>query len=204
MSVYAVIDTNVIISSLLTHNQKSPTRIVLDMVREGRIVPMVNSDITEEYLEVLSRSKFHFSSCDVSEIMGVFSDRGENFVPDSLRGEFVDLNDVIFYETYLLKDGAYLVTGNLKHFPVEPRIIPPVDMVRILHLSEGSTGYILSEATCPYISHHRQAKIQRAWEAVERMRASALANGISDMTMEEIDEEIRQYREERRANIRPA
>ena len=66
MSVYAVIDTNVIISSLLTHNQKSPTRIVLDMVREGRIVPMVNSDITEEYLEVLSRSKFHFSSCDVS------------------------------------------------------------------------------------------------------------------------------------------
>ena len=204
MSVYAVIDTNVIISSLLTHNQKSPTRIVLDMVREGRIVPMVNSDITEEYLEVLSRSKFHFSSCDVSEIMGVFSDRGEIFVPDSLRGEFVDLNDVIFYETYLLKDGAYLVTGNLKHFPVEPRIIPPVDMVGILHLSEGSTGYILSEATCPYISHHRQAKLQRAWEAVERMRASALANGISDMTMEEIDEEIRQYREERRANIRPA
>ena len=204
MSVYAVIDTNVIISSLLTHNQKSPTRIVLDMVREGRIVPMVNSDITEEYREVLSRSKFHFSSCDVSEIMGVFSDRGENFVPDSLRGEFVDLNDVIFYETYLLKDGAYLVTGNLKHFPVEPRIIPPVDMVGILHLSEGSTGYILSEATCPYISHHRQAKLQRAWEAVERMRASALANGISDMTMEEIDEEIRQYREERRANIRPA
>ena len=204
MSVYAVIDTNVIISSLLTHNQKSPTRIVLDMVREGRIVPMVNSDITEEYLEVLSRSKFHFSICDVSEIMGVFSDRGENFVPDSLRGEFVDLNDVIFYETYLLKDGAYLVTGNLKHFPVEPRIIPPVDMVRILHLSEGNTGYILSEATSPYISHHRQAKIQRAWEAVERMRASALANGISDMTMEEIDEEIRQYREERRANIRPA
>ena len=204
MSVYAVIDTNVIISSLLTHNQKSPTRIVLDMVREGRIVPMVNSDITEEYLEVSSRSKFHFSSCDVSEIMGVFSDRGEIFVPDSLRGEFVDLNDVIFYETYLLKDGAYLVTGNLKHFPVEPRIIPPVDMVGILHLSEGSTGYILSEATSPYICHQRQAKLQRAWEAVERMRASALANGISDMTMEEIDEEIRQYREERRANIRPA
>ena len=49
------------------------------------------------------------------------------------------------------------------------------------------------------VESERQAKIQRAWEAVERMRASALANGISDMTMEEIDEEIRQYREERRA-----
>ena len=31
------------------------------------------------------------------------------------------------------------------------------------------------------------------------MRASALANGLADMSMEEIDEEIRQYREERQA-----
>jgi hypothetical protein len=30
------------------------------------------------------------------------------------------------------------------------------------------------------------------------MRASAVANGIADMSMEEIDEEIRQYREEKR------
>ena len=42
------------------------------------------------------------------------------------------------------------------------------------------------------------ARLERAWKAVERMRASALENGISDMSMEEIDEEIRQYREERR------
>ena len=32
---------------------------------------------------------------------------------------------------------------------------------------------------------------QRAWEAIERMRASAAANDIADMSMEEIDEEIR-------------
>ena len=44
-----------------------------------------------------------------------------------------------------------------------------------------------------------QAKLQRAWEAMERMRASAAANGIADMSMEEIDEEIRKYREERKA-----
>ena len=31
------------------------------------------------------------------------------------------------------------------------------------------------------------------------MRASAVANGITDMSMEEIDEEIRLCREERRA-----
>ena len=31
------------------------------------------------------------------------------------------------------------------------------------------------------------------------MRASAVANGVADMPMEEIDEEIRKYREERKA-----
>ena len=59
---------------------------------------------------------------------------------------------------------------------------------------------VIKQERLPFdVESERQAKLQRAWEAVERMRASALANGISDMTMEEIDEEIRQYREERRA-----
>ena len=59
---------------------------------------------------------------------------------------------------------------------------------------------VIKQERLPFdVESERQAKLQRAWEAVERMRASALANGISDMTMEEIDEEIRQYREEHRA-----
>ena len=41
------------------------------------------------------------------------------------------------------------------------------------------------------VESENQAKLQRAWEAMERMRASAVANGIADMSMEEIDEEIK-------------
>ena len=48
MKVYAVIDTNVIISSMLTHNTASPTKIVMAYVRDGVIVPMINDDILEE------------------------------------------------------------------------------------------------------------------------------------------------------------
>ena len=44
------------------------------------------------------------------------------------------------------------------------------------------------------IQLENQAKLQRAWEAMERMRASAVANGVADMPMEEIDEEIRDAR----------
>ena len=59
---------------------------------------------------------------------------------------------------------------------------------------------VIKQERLPFdVESERLARLERAWEAVERMRASAVANGISDMSMEEIDEEIRQYREERRA-----
>ena len=59
---------------------------------------------------------------------------------------------------------------------------------------------VIKQERIPFdVESDNQTKLQRAWQAIERMRASALANGIADMPMEEIDEEIRKYREERRA-----
>ena len=59
---------------------------------------------------------------------------------------------------------------------------------------------VIKQERIPFdVESEKQAKLQRAWEAIERMRTSASANGIADMSMEEIDEEIRLCREERRA-----
>ena len=59
---------------------------------------------------------------------------------------------------------------------------------------------VIKQERIPFeVESEKQAKLQRAWEAIERMRASAIENGIADMSMEEIDEEIRLCREERRA-----
>jgi addiction module RelB/DinJ family antitoxin len=59
---------------------------------------------------------------------------------------------------------------------------------------------VIKQERLPFdVESERLARLERAWEAVERMRASAVANGVSDMSMEEIDEEIRQYREDGRA-----
>ena len=193
MKVYAVIDTNVIISSMLTHNTASPTKIVMAYVRDGVIVPMINDDILEEYADVLTRTKFSFAHEAVSEMLKLFNVRGNVSLPECLTWDFIDPNDVIFYETYHTRDDAYLVTGNMRHFPSEPRIVTPADMISIMQVS----GRMLSETSCEYISDSKREQLQRAWDAVERMRASALANGLADMSMEEIDEEIRQYREEK-------
>jgi len=45
MKIYAVLDTNVIVSSMLTRNQFSPTRLIMTMVRDGGVIPMINDDI---------------------------------------------------------------------------------------------------------------------------------------------------------------
>lgn len=43
----------------------------------------------------------------------------------------------------------------------------------------------------------RHVSVQEALAAVEKLRAEAAANGIADMTMDEIDAEIAAWRKER-------
>ena len=63
MVFYAVIDTNVVVSSLLKRDS-IPAKI-LDLVISGIIVPLFNEEILSEYAEVLSRKEFGFSICFV-------------------------------------------------------------------------------------------------------------------------------------------
>jgi hypothetical protein len=35
-----------------------------------------------------------------------------------------------------MKDDAYLVTGNKKHFPQKPIVVTPAEMLKILRVSE--------------------------------------------------------------------
>ena len=52
MKIYAVIDTNVIISALLSRHQDSATVKVLDYLYDRTIVPVYNDEILEEYGEL--------------------------------------------------------------------------------------------------------------------------------------------------------
>ena len=61
---------------------------------------------------------------------------------------------------------------------------------------------VIKQERIPFdVESENQAKLQRAWEAIERMRESAVANGIADMPMEEIDEEIKAARLCKRSKI---
>ena len=52
--VYAVIDTNIIVSSFITKNPSSATRRVINSMLSGKIKPLYNDDILAEYYDILS------------------------------------------------------------------------------------------------------------------------------------------------------
>ena len=68
MTYYAVIDTNVFISALLSKNSDAATVKVLQAIFDGRIVPLYHNEILTEYDEVLHREKFHFKEKPIQMI----------------------------------------------------------------------------------------------------------------------------------------
>lgn len=114
-NVFAVIDTNVLVSALITSNPESPPLAVLTNVYAGTIIPVFNDEILEEYRNVLSREKFHLDQFDIEEALEVFIQYGLNI------------------ERTEVKDEAYLVTGNIKHFPKKPFVVTPREMLDILN-----------------------------------------------------------------------
>lgn len=133
MKYYAVIDTNVIVSAFLKSNSVPDT--LLDLAFAGVIIPLLNDEIVTEYKEVLSRDKFGFNNEIVSDFINEFSCIGLYIEPERLDIELPDVKDKVFYEIVMekrKKDDAYLVTGNIKHFPNETFIVTPREMLEII------------------------------------------------------------------------
>ena len=133
MTYYAVLDTNVLVSALLK-NGSVPWQVAEEALH-GDIIPVLNEDILIEYEDVLNRPKFKFEKRAVDVFLNdikkraVYAEAGliEDLVPDS--------KDVVFYAVLMEKrkeEEAYLVTGNLKHYPVKTYVVTPKEMLDIL------------------------------------------------------------------------
>ena len=130
---FAVIDTNVLVSALISNKSTTPPLVVLAHIYSGDITPVFNDEIIQEYRDVLSRQKFHLDSTDIDNAMRVFLDYGLNLNRTKVDDEsFSDPKDIVFYEVKMSKEEAFLVTGNIKHFPRKPFVVTPREMVEIL------------------------------------------------------------------------
>jgi predicted nucleic acid-binding protein len=103
-------------------------------------IPLLNDEILAEYQEVLRRPKFNFATQPVRVLLegiierGIFLDAGpiEEMIPDQ--------KDVVFYRVVMegRKENkeAYLVTGNIKHFPEKTYVVTPREMLEIMNKNE--------------------------------------------------------------------
>lgn len=133
MKYYAVIDTNVLVSALLKWD--SVPGNVLQFTITGVVTPVLNEDILREYREVLLRKKFHFPEIVVDAILDNLAAQAVFINEEKLDVNLPDPKDVVFYEVVMEErknQDAFLVTGNLKHFPVDRFIVTPRQFLDIL------------------------------------------------------------------------
>ncbi len=132
-----VLDTNVIVSAGIKPGSV-PATLIMEWVLDGQIQVVTSPWIVEEYREVAQRAKFrrygfppHWLEFLIDESLRL---------PDPaawpLRGP--DPKDMSFL-SLAHESGAWLVTGNLKHFPETLRgdveVLSPRDY--LTHLTAG-------------------------------------------------------------------
>lgn len=134
MKCCAVIDTNVLLSALLSKREDAATVQVIRALFRGEFTPLYHRDILEEYEEVLHRPKFHLTEDVIQTVLSAVKQHGIEIFPQPTGEILIDMDDLIFYEVAMEKrdDGAYLVTGNQKHYPVRDFIVTPSEMMEIL------------------------------------------------------------------------
>lgn len=138
MQYYAVIDTNVLLSALLSKREDSATVKVLNAVFDGIIIPLYHQDILAEYDEVLHRGKFHLQEKLIQKILDAIRQYGVEVFPQPTGAILIDMDDLVFFEVAMEKreDDAYLVTGNQKHYPLRDFIVTPAEMIKIIEAVE--------------------------------------------------------------------
>lgn len=108
----AVLDTNVLVSSLLW---RGPASTIHRYILEGRILPLISPPILDEYTRVLAYEKFGLTQADVNylideeispwfELRALPRDTG-NWIPD-------DPSDDMFIHLALTEPSAALISGD--------------------------------------------------------------------------------------------
>ena len=129
--IYAVIDTNVLVSALITKNPEAATAKVVKLLLEHGFIPLYDADIITEYEDVLHRAKFPIRSEVADALIAYIIENGIEASKVDFEEAMPDEEDRVFYEVSLSQEDSFLVTGNLKHYPASPRVITPADFIEM-------------------------------------------------------------------------
>jgi len=121
----AVIDTNVLVSGLLS--AKGNEALILLAIHQGLVRPCLSDAIVREYVDVLARPKFAFPPGEIAELLATMQRMGESITPVGPAPTLSDPDDVKFLHCANTARAEYIVTGNKRHFPLtldgSPRVV---------------------------------------------------------------------------------
>lgn len=135
MKKYVVIDTNVLVSALITKNENSPVVRILRFLAAGNIIPVFSEEIIREYNDVLRRKKFNLPENIIVNLLKDIMDNGFEITElAEVEDQMPDTKYVVFYAVTLSAQDneTFLVTGNGKHFPKKPFVVTPAELVEIM------------------------------------------------------------------------
>jgi uncharacterized protein len=110
-----VVDTNVLVSGLLTRDESAPTARIVDEMLRGELYVLLSMDLLAEYRTVLLRpairKRHGLSDADVDELLGEIAEIAafRETVPASGAER---RKDVHVYRLLSAAKGAILVTGD--------------------------------------------------------------------------------------------
>ena len=114
-----VLDTNIIISAGIKPGS-APATVVMDWVLDGQLQVVTSPSIVREYCEVVRRPKFQRYGFPPLWLEFLIDESLQLGDPKAWMGDGPDSKDLPFLGL-AKQTGAWLVTGNLRHFPPTSR-----------------------------------------------------------------------------------
>jgi len=127
MPIKCVLDTNIILSAVISY--KGYPAKIFDAVVEKEIKMYINEEVISEYKDVLSRDYFKISREKVGRTINIIRKLGVVIISETSSFLMNDESDRIFYDTAQSAE-AWLVTGNIKHYPKKDFILTPAGFCR--------------------------------------------------------------------------
>ena len=119
----------------------APAKLIMDWVLDGQVQVVTSPSIVKEYREVAQREKFH--AYGFPPLWLEFLIEESMHIPDPVAWPHTgpDPKDMVFL-ALAYDAGAWLLTGNLRHFPEQARngvtVLSPADYLARL-VNKGPT-----------------------------------------------------------------
>ena len=121
-----VIDTNILVSSVLSP-KGNPAQIMM-LISFKELQLFYSYEVLDEYKRVLAYERLNIPIQAQNRVIEGISKLGVLVGPVASTILMPDETDRIFYDTAKASE-AILITGNTKHFPIEPLIMTPSEFL---------------------------------------------------------------------------